>query len=445
MSSESNFNRRHFIGTVAAAGAILAACSKAEQQADSYLDTAPEGKALTAGLIGCGGRGTGAALNFMAAGPNLEVTAIGDTFQDRVSSCREQLEKEAGKKLDDSRCFVGLDAYQKVIDSGVDVILIATPPYFRPQQFAAAVDAKKHVFMEKPVAVDPTGIRSIIDSAKKAQTLGLSVVTGTQRRHQPSYNQAYQRIKNGAIGEILSARIFWNQGQLWYRERRKEWSDLEWIIRDWVNWVCMSGDHIVEQHVHNIDVACWFLDAYPVKAIGMGGRARRVTGDQFDFFSVDFEMPNGVHVQSMCRQVDGCANDVSEYLVGTSGTAKLDSKDCVIYKKDGTEAWKWSAGKEAAEAAGQTTKRDDPYVLEHVDLVNAIRTAQPFNEAENTAKSTLAAIMGRTSAYTGAPVTWDEMMGSDMKLGSADYALDKPLKLDEMKVPVPGKEKAPKA
>ncbi len=440
MSDESNVSRRRFLGTVAVAGAVYAACSKSQQGQD-WADKAQDGKPLKAGLVGCGGRGSGAALNFLAAGSGLSIVALGDVFQDRIDSARQKIEKK-GQKVADDKCFVGFDAYQKVINSDVDIVILATPPHFRPQHFAAAIEAGKNVFMEKPVAVDPVGIRSILDTAAKAKTKNLSVVTGTQRRHQPSYKQAFERISNGAIGEIATARVLWNQGQLWYKERQQPWSDMEWLIRDWVNWTCMSGDHIVEQHVHNLDVAWWFLGAYPVKAVGFGGRARRVTGDQYDFFSVDFEMPSGVHVHSMCRQIDGCANDVSEYIVGTNGWANLSSKDCTIYKKDGTVAWQFSAQRE--EAANATPdappKKVDPYELEHVDLVNAIRTATPFNEAENTAKSTMTALMGREAAYTGGAVTWDDMMKSPMRLGPTDYALG-PAPI-EVKIPVPGKARA---
>ncbi len=439
MSDESNVSRRRFIGTVAVAGAVYAACSKS--QSAEWMEKAPDGKPLKAGLIGCGGRGTGAATDFLAAGPNLSIVALGDVFQDRLGDARKKIE-EKGQKIPDDKCFVGFDAYQKVIDSGVDVILTATPPHFRPLHFAAAVEAGKHVFMEKPVAVDPVGIRSIIETAGKAKTKGLVVVTGTQRRHQPSYKQAFERISNGAIGEIVTARVLWNQGQLWYKERQQAWSDMEWLVRDWVNWVAMSGDHIVEQHVHNLDVACWFLGAYPVKAVGFGGRARRVTGDQYDFFSVDYEMPSGVHVHSMCRQIDGCANDVSEYIIGTNGWAQLNGgKDCVIFKKDGTVAWSFASSQEEAAQANPSApeKQKNPYRLEHVDFVNSIRSANPFNEAENTAKSTMMAIMGREAAYTGRAVTWDEMMKSPMRLGPTEYALG-PAPI-EVKIPIPGKAK----
>ena len=437
MSDDLNVSRRSFlgtVGTVAAAGAVMAACSRSGAS-ESWMETAPDGKALKAGLIGCGGRGTGAAQDFLKAGKGLSIVALGDLFQDRLDGARREIAENTKQQVPDDKCFVGFDAFERVLAQDIDIAILATPPHFRPQHFAAAIAAGKHVFMEKPVAVDAPGVRSIIESAAKAKTRGLTVVTGTQRRHQPSYTQAFERISNGAIGEILSARVLWNQAQLWYKVRQDGWSDMEWMIRDWVNWTSMSGDHIVEQHVHNIDVATWFLGAYPVKAVGFGGRARRVTGNQFDFFSVDFEMPNGVHVHSMCRQIDGCANDVSEYLEGTNGRAVMSSKDCAIYKKDGTLAWQFSASQTSEDPNAQK-KRTNPYELEHVDLVNAIRMATPFNEAENTAKSCLTAIMGREAAYTGRAITWDEMMASEVRLGPTEYALG-PYKLDTT-VPVPG-------
>ncbi|RPI23386.1 MAG: gfo/Idh/MocA family oxidoreductase [Acidobacteria bacterium] len=443
MSDDSNVSRRRFLGTVAVAGAVYAAACSKSQQSQEWAEKASDGRALKAGLIGCGGRGTGAALDFLAAGTGLSIVALGDVFQDRLDSARQKIE-EKGQKIADDKCFVGFDAYQKVINSDIDVVLTATPPHFRPQHFAAAVEAGKHIFMEKPVAVDPVGIRSILDTASKAKTKNLVVVTGTQRRHEPSYKQAFERISNGAIGEIVTARVYWNQGQLWYKERLEGWTDMEWLVRDWVNWVSMSGDHIVEQHVHNLDVGCWFLNEYPTKAVGFGGRARRVTGDQYDFFTVDYEMPSGRHMQSMCRQIDGCANDVAEYIIGTNGWAHMQGgKDCVIYKKDGTIAWSFKA---TLDEAGETNpdapkKVTNPYRLEHVDFVTSVRNATPFNEAENTAKSTLTAIMGREAAYTGRAVTWDEIMKADTRLGPTEYALG-PAPI-EVKIAVPGKAKEP--
>ncbi len=290
----NNFNRRQFIGVgaVAAAGLMVGCNSKGgntrTMDAKKFLDKAPDGKEIKAGLIGCGGRGTGAAINFLDAGPNLKIHALGDVFQDRIDGCKNKLKENKQVTVPEENCFVGFDAFEKVIDSGVDLIILATPPHFRPEHFAAAVEARKNVFMEKPVAVDPVGARSIIASSKKAEALSLVVGTGTQRRHNRDYVGTYQKIYEGSIGEIVSANCYWNGSQLWYRTHKKGWSEMEYMIRDWVNWTWLSGDHIVEQHVHNIDVINWFTEKHPTKAVGFGSRQRRVTGDQFDNFSVDF-------------------------------------------------------------------------------------------------------------------------------------------------------------
>lgn len=433
MKKDDFMNRRQFMGTVGAAGALsalgpMASSAKANPlptiQDRPLLDRAPDGKPLKAGLVGCGGRGTGAAFDFLNAGPNLQVTALADVFEDRLTDCRNRLLNEKKQEIPDEKCFIGFDAYQRVIDSGVDVVLLATPPHFRPDHFAACVQARKHVFMEKPVAVDPVGARYIMTTARKADAIGLCVVTGTQRRHQREYMAAYKQIRDGAIGDIVSANCYWNQDQLWYRVREEGWSDMEAMVRDWVNWCWLSGDHIVEQHVHNLDVINWFTGMHPVKAVGFGARTRRVTGDQFDFFSVDYEYENGMHLHSMCRQISGCVNNVSEFIVGTRGISNCRSW---IKKSNGSLAWQYSHKREEM----------SPYVQEHVDLVTAIRKNQPINEAETTAISTMVAIMGRISAYTGMEVTWDQVMGSALRLGPEEYRMG-PVDMKPV-IPVPGR------
>lgn len=432
---ETQITRRDFIGKVAVASSLILACAKSDKKVSlpPLLDVAPDGPVLKAGLIGCGGRGSGAALNFLEAGPNLQVTALGDVFQERLDSARKKILEKGGQEVPNEHCFIGFDAYQKVIDSGVDVVLLACPPHFRAKHFAAAIEAKKHVFMEKPVAVDPVGARSIMDTADRAEAFGLSVVTGTQRRHQREYIETYKRIIDGEIGEIVAARGYWNQRQLWYRERQPGWSDMEYMIRDWVNWCWLSGDHIVEQHVHNLDIINWFTGMHPVKAVGFGARMRRVTGDQYDFFSVDFEMPNGMHVHSMCRQIDGCANNVSEFIVGTKGSSNCRD---TIFKRDGSIAWQYEYPEQESSEETKKSSKISPYVQEHIDLVTSIRTNKPINEARNTATSTLVAIMGRISAYTGQAVTWEQMMQSDLKLGPKEYAMD-PVDIEPI-IPKPG-------
>ena len=446
--SESNFSRRKFLANAAAISAVgvigvnaLSSCAGPKKpevvlNLPPLLEQAPDGAPLKVGIIGCGGRGSGAMIDFLNAGPNLSVHALGDTFLDNITACREKLKKEKNMEVADENVFVGFDAYEKVLDSGVDVVILATPPHFRPLHFEAAVQARKHIFMEKPIAVDPVGIRSIMASAKKAEPLGLKIVTGTQRRHQLDYVEVYKQVMNGAIGDITSANCYWNQNQLWYRNPKAEWSEMEYMIRDWVNWLWLSGDHIVEQHVHNIDVITWFTGKHPTKAVGFGSRHRRVTGDQYDNFSVDFVYDNGMHMHSMCRQINGTANNVSEFIMGTNGSSNCKDK---IWDATGAEKFAYAY---PLDDKGQPMKsvKVSPYVQEHIDLVTCIRQNIPVNETEQTAISNMTAIMGRVSAYTGKEVTWDEMMNSDMKLGPTTYIMGSVGIVGTAKVAIPGEE-----
>ncbi len=447
--SESNFSRRKFLANAAAISAVgvigvnaLSSCSGPKKpevvlNLPPLLEQAPDGPPLKVGIIGCGGRGSGAMINFLDAGPNLIVHALGDTFLDNITACREKLKKEKNMEVADENVFVGFDAYEKVLDSGVDVVILATPPHFRPMHFEAAVQARKHIFMEKPIAVDPVGIRSVMASAKKAEALGLKIITGTQRRHQLDYIEVYKQVMNGAIGDITSANCYWNQNQLWYRNPKAEWSEMEYMIRDWVNWLWLSGDHIVEQHVHNIDVITWFTGKHPTKAVGFGSRHRRVTGDQYDNFSVDFVYDNGMHMHSMCRQINGTANNVSEFIMGTNGSSNCKDK---IWDAKGVEKFAYAY---PLDDKGQPMKsvKVSPYVQEHIDWVTCIRQNIPVNEAEQTAISNMTAIMGRVSAYTGKEVTWDEMMNSDMKLGPDTYIMGSVGIVGTAQVAIPGEEK----
>ncbi len=456
MTKKNSLSRRDFFSTTAVvgvvgtigAGAVLASCASGPEKlvplkslAGAYIpnlvDKADDGRLLKAGVIGCGGRGSGAVQNFLDAVPtNVQIVALGDLFQDRIDDCRKGLKEKHNVEVPDNMCFTGFDNYQKVLAAGVDLVIIATPPAFRPTHFEAAVEAGKHVFMEKPVCVDPVGARSIFASAKKAESQGLCVVTGTQRHHQRSYVESFKQIQSGIIGEIVSGNVYWNQSMLWYRERRKEWTDMEFMVRDWVNWKWLSGDHIVEQHVHNLDVFNWFFGKKPVKAVGFGAKQRRLSGDQYDMFSVDFEYEGGVHLHSMCRQIDGCENNVSERIVGTKGT--WDSNKMEIKDLEGKVLWKFDFEKEKADF-----KQTNPYVLEHVDFVNHIRSNTPINQAEETAVSCLTAIMGRESAYTGAAVTWEELANSTMNMLPAKLEIGA-VDMSGYVVRVPGKPKEEK-
>ncbi len=426
---KKEFNRRTFLGAAAVvgAGAVLASCGKSYPTM-KFLDAAPDGPLLKAGLIGCGDRGGGAALNFLKSGPNLKIVAMGDVLQDHLDRCRANLAKKAGVQVADDHCFVGFDAYKKVIESDVDIVLLTTPPHFRPQHFDAAVDAKKHCFIEKPIAVDAPGVRSILATGQKAAAYNLSVMAGTMRRHSRTFQETHNRVAHGAIGQIVAVYGRLNRSQLWYTPKKKEWSDMEAMIRDWINWSWLSGDDIVESHVHNIDCALWFTGMNPTKVLATGGRVQRVTGNQFDFFNSQFTYPSGGIYESMTRNIDGCANEFTDCVLGTEGCTNCEN---TIYDMKGKVVWKYQ---EEGQDPGKS--RINPYDQEHVDFVNAIRTNTPVNEVEHVAHATLTAIMGRTAAYTGKEVTWDEMMDSQERLGPTEYAMGPvPIKAE---VPVPG-------
>ena len=443
-------NRRDFlqrstilgVGGIVGVSALASACKGPKyvplrNPEDYYIpelpDKAIQGREIKVGVIGCGGRGSGAIQNLFDAADGIRLTALGDVFPDRLEGLRKMAAEKLGQEVPDENCFIGFDAYQKVIDSGVDMIIDTTPPVFRPDHFKYAVQKGVHSFLEKPVAVDAKGYRTVMAAAKQAQAKGLCVVCGTQRHHQRPYVEAFRKIQEGYIGEITGGNVYWNQGMLWYRNREKGWSDMEWMIRDWVNWKWLSGDHIVEQHVHNIDVFLWMSGYKVAKATGFGARHRRITGDQYDQFSIDFEMENGVHLHSMCRQIDGCSNAVGEIIYGTKGS--WNSFDHEIKDLDGNVVWKFDNEKAETEF-----RQHNPYVLEHVDLVNHIRKGEPIDEATACAMSTLAGVMGRTAAYTGDTVTWDAMSQSEL-----DYLPEKlelgPMDMSDYTVQVPGKAK----
>jgi len=440
---KSGINRRRFLESTALAGigilgasAIISGCKDVKEGKalglPPILKAAPKGKTLRAGLVGCGNRGTGAAMNFISAGPDLHIVALADVFQDKVDGCRERFSK-LKLEIPVENCFSGFDAYQKLMAlADIDVVILATPPQFRPDHFKEAVMKNKHVFMEKPVAVDSVGIRSVIASAKKAEAIGLNVVTGTQRRHQEDYIETYKQVMNGAIGKPVAARAFWNQNHVWLRTREEGWDDMTYMIRNWNNFCWLCGDHILDTHVHNIDVINWFLGRHPESAVGYGGRARRLTGDQYDFFSIDFDYGDGVFSHSMCRQIDNCANATGEFVMGTEGYT-----NCIntIWNMDGSVKWKFEYPKDTS-GNESTTLRIPSYVQEHMHLVHAIRTGEYVNHAEITANSTLTAIMARTAAYTGRKVSWEEIFKSDMDLGPQEMVFG-PVEM-QFEVPVPG-------
>ena len=398
---DSAFSRRDFLRSSVASAALLTAGSLPLTQ-NAWAAGSDE---IKVGVIGCGGRGTGAAHDCIAGSKGMKIWALGDLFQDRLDGCFNNLtgNKDITNSVDITRdrCFVGFDAYQKVIDSGVDMVIIATPPGFKPGHFEAAIRAGKHVFIEKPVAVDGPGVRSVIASGQLATTKKLGVVAGTQRRHQFPYVETIKKIHDGAIGEIVAAQCYWNQGGLWNHGRKPEWTDMEWQVRNWLYFTWLSGDHIVEQHVHNIDVINWAIGDHPVKCVGMGGRQVRTDpayGHGYDHFAIEYHYENGARLMSMCRQIDGCASNVSERVVGTKG-----SSNCAGWI-DGDTKWKYEG------------PNPSPLVQEHADLVASIRAGKPLNEAKRVAESCLTAIMGRMSAYTGQEITWEQALNSEENL-----------------------------
>jgi myo-inositol 2-dehydrogenase / D-chiro-inositol 1-dehydrogenase len=437
MTKQNDATRRDFLKTTAATAGVLATGLALQSTAHAAgTDT------IKVGIIGCGGRGKGAAHNVLVSAPNVQIIAVADAFEDRLQDlCRETTKicKEDGKieklgnKFDvpKDRQFVGLDGYEKLLKTDVNYVILATPPGFRPIHLQAAVAAKKNIFTEKPVATDAPGIRKVIDAADDAQKAGLAVVAGTQRRHQSTYIETMKRVHDGAIGDLVGGRFHWNQGLLWKTDRKPDMTDLVWQMRNWYNFPWLCGDHIVEQHIHNLDVMNWAFGAHPVAVVAMGGRTRTDPnfGNIYDFFSVDFEMPNGVHTYSSCRQINNCkeTNTVSEHLVGTKGTC--DTEDRHKFFINGEPLWK----------RAEIDKNTDPYVQEHTDLIESIRGGKPLNELKRVAESTLTAIMARMSAYTGYKVTWDLALNSKEDL--MPPKLDWDMKLDVPPVAIPGTTK----
>ncbi len=368
---------------------------------------------IKVGLVGCGGRGTGAASQALHTAGDVKLIAMGDAFQDRLEGSLGELSKDEQIKgrldVPTDRRFVGFDAYQQVINSGVDLVILATPPGFRPIHFAAAVDAGKHVFMEKPVAVDATGVRAVLDSTRKAKEKNLAVGVGLQRHHQKSYLETIKRLQDGAIGDIVCARVYWNMGNLWVKAREPQQSEMEYQMRNWYyfNWLC--GDHIVEQHIHNIDVVNWLLGKYPVRAEGMGGRQVRTgpdSGEIYDHHAVEFVYDGGIHMFSYCRQTPGCWSSVTEHVHGTKGYADISAG---MIRPNGEKAWKYRGANE------------NPYQVEHDDLFASIRAGNPLNEGEFGALSTMSAIFGRMATYSGKMLQWDDALASKKSVMPTEF------------------------
>lgn len=420
----SGITRRNFLKKTTLASAGISAGLMAS---GNFAYAAGSDK-IRVGVIGCGGRGTGAARDCLTADEGVEIYAMGDLFRDQLESSRNLLNKAMGNRVNvsDSRCFDGFENYIQVMESGVDVVILATPPAFRPIHVKAAIERDKHIFMEKPVGVDTAGARAVIELGKEAERKGLSLVSGTMYRRQPSYVEAIKRIHDGAIGELTGAQEYYLTGSIWLRERKPGMSDMEWQCRNWYYFTWLSGDHIVEQFIHNIDTINWAFKAHPVKAIATGGRLVRVQphyGHIYDHFSVEYEYPGGVRVQAMCRQMNDAERRITNRIVGTKGVAEVDPRYSRITSHNGKVIY-------------ESPQSDvNPYVQSHVDLIASIRNGKPINEAHFAAESTLTAILGREAAYTGAALSWDDVYNAEMDLVPDTFAFGK---LPVQPVPAPG-------
>lgn len=370
---------------------------------------------LKVGLVGCQGRGTGAAAEALRADKNVKLVAMGDVFSDHLESSLKSLQGEAdlGGKLDvpPDRRFVGFDAYKKVIEAS-DVVLLATTPHFRPLHMRAAVEAGKHLFVEKPVAIDAPGVRSVLESARIAREKKLNVVSGLCYRYMTEKKAVIERVHAGDIGEIVAMQTTYNTGSLWHRGRKPEWTDMEWQIRNWLYFSWLSGDHIAEQHIHSLDKIAWAMkNEYPVKATSSGGRVQRVDpmyGNVYDHFNTVFEWKSGVRCFSSCRQWNGASTDVSDQVYGTHGIASLQD-----HKITGPKAWSWRKGDD---------EPGDMYQNEHNALFASIRAGKVIDNTEYMAHSTLMAIMARMAAYTGQTITWEQALNSTEDMTPKAYA-----------------------
>ena len=402
-------SRRDFLKGSAAAmvsGSLTATLGAAR------MAHAADNGVLRIGLIGCGGRGNGAAVNAAKADPNVKLTAMGEVFPDRLAQARGVLQRQLGDQyaVTDDGAFSGFDAYKGVIDSGVDVVLLAEPPHFRPRHLRYAIEQGKHVFCEKPVAVDGPGVRSVLESVELARKKDLIIVSGLCWRYDHGVRETMQRLLDGAIGDIVAIQENYLAGTLWHRGRQPDWSEMEYQMRNWYYFTWLSGDHNVEQHIHSLDKALWLMgDQPPLKCIGLGGRQVRVEeqwGHIYDHFAVCYEWANGTKCFAYTRQMRGCKNDVEDYILGSKGDALVLKHR--IQPRDG-EAWTYSGPKPSM------------YEAEHQALFQALRKGETINDGTYMTYSTLLAIMGRMACYTGQEITWDMALNSQEDLSPEKY------------------------
>ena len=393
---------------------------------------------LRSAMIGTGGRGTGAANDHLQAakelGVDLKLVMLGDVFEDRLERSIANLKQAAGIDISRGQCVLGFDGYKKVMDADVDIVLLTTPPNFRPVHMAAAVAAGKHIFVEKPVGVDPVGCRSVMETGKLAAQKKLSIVAGTQRRHEPGYLAVIKAIKDGAIGNIVGGTVHFCLGGGSIGKKPANMSDADWLIRSWGGWAELCGDHIVEQHVHSLDIMNWALGTHPVNCVSFGHRLRRKNGNCYDFFSTDYEFPGGVHIHSMARQVTDTWSRIGQFFRGDKGMADVTG---LVFAD---RIYVGGADRKSPIDLGKWERTPSSYVREHMNLIKSVLEGNPINEAQAIAESSLTAVMGRISAYQGSQVTWDEMMASNFRCSPAPEDWEHgTVKLPPEEAPVPGK------
>jgi predicted dehydrogenase len=422
---EEGNDRRTFIKKAGAA-TLFSAATLNTGFASSLL---PKNKVLKVGLVGCGGRGTGAAVQALRADPDTVLHAMADAFEDRLLSSLELLKKAHGPRADvkKNRQFVGFDAYQKLIDSGVDVVLLATPPGFRPAHLTAAIDAGKHVFYEKPVAVDGPGVRKVLEAAKKAKEKNLSIVSGLCFRYDLQKQALYGKVLDGEIGDIRSISSTRYGGELWYKDRQPDWNDMQYKMRNWYYYNWLGGDFIVEMFVHSTDMVAWAMgERMPLSASGVGGRQWRTDkkyGNIYDHFAVELDYGEGLKGNLSTRQLTGGSSRNSVEIAGSEGNAFYEGNRHEIWGKN---TWKYEG------------EKNDMYQSEHDAFFSSIRKGDGINDGEMAANSTLMAIMSRDAAYSGQIVTWDSAMNSTVSLGPDNDQYSWDLKFDGPGIAIPG-------
>jgi len=404
---DNKTNRRAFIRTT---GAAVIGSTLAFNLGFPGAAFAANKNTLKVGLIGCGGRGTGAAFQALSADPDVVITAMGDVFADRLAEAYHAINEVFPKKLkvNKDRKYVGFDAYKKVIESDVDVVILTTPPSFRPDHLMAAVAAGKHIFCEKPVAVDAPGVRKVIQAAKLAKEKKLSLVSGFTFRYDLPKRALFNKILHGDIGKVMTVSSTRNGGELWYKPREAGWTDMEYQMRNWYYYNWLSGDYIVEMTVHSLDMMTWAMgDQMPLRATGTGGRQVRVDekyGNIYDHFAIEYEYANGARGFSFSRQQAGCSSRNSVEIAGTEGSA-IVNLGSGLHEVTGKSTWQYKG------------KKNNPYQTQHDELFASIRNGMPMNDGDLMANSTMLAIMSRMVAYSGQTLTWEQALNSNQVLG----------------------------